>query len=93
MPKITDFLHDKTLCVTGTTGFVGKGVVVQILRHAPDVKRIYLPTRPRTLSGGTVVSVEERVRKEVIDSSAFDGLRKAWGETFEDRIGDKLHGD
>ena len=91
MPKITDFLHDKTLCVTGTTGFVGKGVVVQILRHAPDVKRIYLPTRPRTLSGGTVVSVEERVRKEVIDSSAFDGLRKAWGETFEDRVGDKLH--
>jgi nucleoside-diphosphate-sugar epimerase len=91
MPNITDFLREKTLFVTGTTGFVGKGVIVQILRHAPDVRRIYLPTRPRTLSSGTVVSVEERFRKEVVDSSVFDGLREKWGDAFEDRIQAKLH--
>ncbi len=91
MQKITEFLLDKTLFVTGTTGFVAKGVIVQILRHAPDVRRIYLPTRPRRLSNGVVISVQERVQKEVIESSAFDGLRRLWQDEFSSRVSEKLH--
>ena len=34
---------DKTLLVTGVTGFIGKVVLARLLALAPDVRRIYDP--------------------------------------------------
>lgn len=90
MQTVTDFLKGKTLLVTGTTGFLGKGLVVQVLRHAPAVNRIYLPIRPRRLSSGQEVSTETRLEKDVIESSAFAQLRNAWGSSFDERVRSKL---
>ncbi len=89
MQSIPAYLEDKVLFVTGATGFVGKAVVVQVLRHVPDIKRIYIPVRERKLKSGDTHSAESRL-DQVIASSAFDVLRREWGDTFEGRVREKL---
>ncbi|MBS11210.1 MAG: hypothetical protein CME19_06375 [Gemmatimonadetes bacterium] len=89
MQSIPEYLKDKVLFVTGATGFVGKAVVVQALRHVPDIKRIYVPARERKLKSGGTQSAEVRLN-QVIASSAFDVLRKEWGDAFEARVHEKL---
>jgi fatty acyl-CoA reductase len=42
-----EFFKDKTIFITGTTGFVGKVVLEKILRSCPDFKRIYIMVRPK----------------------------------------------
>jgi len=45
--NIKEFYRNKTILVTGTTGFVGKVILEKLLRSCPDFKRIYLMVRPR----------------------------------------------
>ena len=45
---IKTFYKDKTIFLTGTTGFVGKVVLEKILRSLGDFKRLYLMVRPKT---------------------------------------------
>ena len=90
MSSITHFLNDKVLFVTGATGFVAKGLVEKLLRHALDVERIYLMIRPRTRSNGICITAEERLEREVIGSSAFARLRKQWGPKFESVVRGKF---
>ena len=52
MSVVIPFLSRKVLFITGATGFLGKGTVEKILRHAPDVGRIYLMVRPRSRGAG-----------------------------------------
>ena len=42
---IKGFYKEKTILVTGTTGFIGKVVLEKILRTTPDVRRIYIMVR------------------------------------------------
>lgn len=42
---------DKTLLVTGVTGFIGKVVLARLLALAPDVRRIYVLIRDRATAG------------------------------------------
>lgn len=44
---ITNFYKDKTIFITGTTGFVGKVVLEKVMRSLPDFKRIYIMVRPK----------------------------------------------
>lgn len=83
MIKIADFLRGKTLFITGSTGFVAKGLVEKILSCAPEVGRLYLLIRSRRRPDRTVMSAEERLDREVLQSSAFDRLRQAHGDRFE----------
>jgi nucleoside-diphosphate-sugar epimerase len=89
MQSIPEFLKNKVLFVTGATGFVGKAVVVQVLRHVPEIKCVYIPARERKMKSGGAQSAESRL-DQVIASSAFDVLRKEWGDSFSQRVRDKL---
>ena len=45
--SISDFYAEKTVLLTGGTGFLGKVVTEKLLRACPHVKKIYLLTRTR----------------------------------------------
>ena len=43
---LTEFYRDKTILLTGSTGFLGKVVLEKLLRSLPIVKTIYLGIKP-----------------------------------------------
>ncbi|MFS7956504.1 putative alcohol-forming fatty acyl-CoA reductase [Helianthus anomalus] len=45
LDSVLDFLHDKTILVTGATGFLAKIFVEKILRVQPNVNKLYLLVR------------------------------------------------
>lgn len=91
MSRIIPFLNRKVFFITGATGFLGQGVVEKILRHAPDVARIYLMIRPRRRTSGKIVSAQERLEREVIQADVFAELRKKMGDAaFEALAHEKL---
>ena len=45
--QIKEYYEDKTIFITGTTGFVGKVVLEKILRSLPNFKKIYIMVRPK----------------------------------------------
>ena len=45
--SIGDFYAEKTIFITGATGFLGKIVIEKLLRDCPLVKKIFLLTRSR----------------------------------------------
>jgi nucleoside-diphosphate-sugar epimerase len=90
MSRIIPFLNRKVFFITGATGFLAKGVVEKILRHAPDVERIYLMIRPRSRTSGKVVAPQERLEREIIQANAFGSLRQALGDGFDTLVREKL---
>eukprot|EP00976_Prorocentrum_cordatum_P108337 1194821-Prorocentrum_minimum.AAC.6 len=44
---ITPFLKDKTIFISGTTGFLGKLILEKILHEQPDVAKVYVIVSPR----------------------------------------------
>ena len=90
MSVVIPFLSRKVLFVTGATGFLGKGTVEKILRHAPDVGRIYLMVRPQSRGAGKPISADDRLEREVLQSSAFARLREKLGERFGEVMREKL---
>jgi thioester reductase-like protein len=57
---IREFYKDKTLLLTGATGFLGKVVLEKFFRTLPSVKRIYILVRPKR---GT--QIMDRVMREI----------------------------
>ena len=53
---IKGFYKDKTILLTGTTGFVGKVVLEKFMRSLPNFKRIYVMVRPKKS-----ISIQERL--------------------------------
>ena len=80
----------KAILVTGATGLVGKALIETILRTLPEVRRVYLLMRPRSDAAGRTVSVERRLKRDVLDSSAFDALRARHGSDFDAFVGARL---
>ncbi|WVZ91318.1 hypothetical protein U9M48_037506 [Paspalum notatum var. saurae] len=76
---------NRTILVTGSTGFFGKLMVEKILRVQPDVKRIYLLVRAADDAGA-----EQRVLDEVVGKELFDVLREKHGDDFHSFIKEKI---
>ena len=75
---IADALAPKRLAVTGATGFLGTALVERLLRSVPDCELVLL-VRP-----GRRTDVQRRVEREILRNDAFDRLRDAWGDEFDD---------
>ena len=69
---IQDYFRDKVVLVTGGTGLVGRVLIEKILRDLPEIRRLYVLVRHRTDRSGRNVLPDERLKQEIIDSTAFD---------------------
>ncbi|XP_050678163.1 putative fatty acyl-CoA reductase CG5065 isoform X2 [Leptidea sinapis] len=76
--SVSEFYTDKTVFITGGSGFIGKVLVEKLLRCCP-VRKIFLLMRPK--KGG---SLKARYH-ELIRSRAFDNIRQ------DPLIFEKLH--
>ena len=65
--EIKDFYKDKTIFLTGTTGFVGKVVLEKLLRSMSSLKRIYLMVRAKKS-----MSVQQRMLETIFSSEVFE---------------------
>ncbi|KAM3137875.1 hypothetical protein pb186bvf_009956 [Paramecium bursaria] len=74
------YFQDKSILITGTTGFVGKVLLEKVLRVLQP-QRVYLLIR--TKKGQETY---ERFSKEIISSKCFDRLREIRSKDFEDFI-------
>lgn len=45
--SVKDFYRDRSIFITGGTGFMGKVLVEKLLRSCPGIKNIYLLIRPK----------------------------------------------
>jgi fatty acyl-CoA reductase len=70
--RVQDIYKNKTVLVTGTTGFLGKSFLEKILRICPDVKKIKVIAR----CNKHFTTAEQRFENDVLNSSIFDVLRR-----------------
>ncbi len=78
-------LANKTIAITGATGFLGTALVERLLRSAPgcSIVCVVRPTRRH--------SPIERIRKEVLQNDCFDRLRSEWGaQRFADETASRV---
>ncbi|KAJ6717045.1 MALE STERILITY PROTEIN 2-RELATED [Salix koriyanagi] len=83
--SILQFLEDKTIFVTGATGYLAKIFVEKILRVQPKVKKFYL-----LLRAADAKSAAERLRDEVIGKELFRVLREKHGASLQSFISEKV---
>lgn len=77
--------REKSILLTGGTGFLGTALVEKILRGLPEIRRLYLLVRASGEKGAA-----ERFWKDVLGSSAFDVLRERLGGGFQGYIEEKV---
>tara|TARA_R100000306_G_scaffold62604_1_gene75748 strand:- start:111430 stop:112968 length:1539 start_codon:yes stop_codon:yes gene_type:complete len=82
-----DTLRDKTILLTGASGFVGKVVLEKLLRCVGGNGRIFLLMR----GNRRFPSAEDRLYHEVLQSSLFDKLKSEQGAEFLENCLKKLH--
>ncbi|KAI0531149.1 hypothetical protein KFK09_000702 [Dendrobium nobile] len=84
--SIVEYLEEKSILVTGSTGFLAKIFVEKVLRVQPNVKKLFLLVRASDAKLAT-----ERFQNEVITKELFDVLKKKHGEDFDSFISKKVH--
>ncbi|KAM0892881.1 hypothetical protein ACQ4PT_025489 [Festuca glaucescens] len=84
--EVAGCFRDKTILVTGSTGFLGKLLVEKILRVQPDVKKLYLLVR-----APDAASAEQRILSQVLGKDLFNTLREKHGLAgFQKLIKEKI---
>uniref|UniRef100_A0ABD2WB33 Fatty acyl-CoA reductase n=1 Tax=Trichogramma kaykai TaxID=54128 RepID=A0ABD2WB33_9HYME len=68
--SVKDFYRDRSIFITGGTGFMGKVLVEKLLRSCPGIKNIYLLMRPKRGQ-----DVQQRLQ-ELLNAPLFDKLRQ-----------------
>jgi len=89
MSETSQFFADKTMFVTGATGFLGKVLIERILWHLPRIRRIFLLTRPHS-ARNTEVAAAIRAERAIFGSPIFNRLRSRYGERFEALVREKV---
>ena len=81
----TEIYQGRRVFFIGSTGFVGKVALSMLLHRFPNVERVYVTVRARSLE-------ESRTRfwNNVITAPPFDPLRERYGSAFEGFIRDKV---
>lgn len=90
MSSTAQFFEDKTLLITGGTGFLGQPLIEKILWVAPEVRRIHVLIRPKRQFGGRILEAAERLQRELFESSVFDRLRSLYGDELPEFLSRKL---
>ncbi|XVF19737.1 hypothetical protein REPUB_Repub11eG0136700 [Reevesia pubescens] len=78
------FLENKSILVTGATGFLAKIFVEKILRVQPNVKKLYL-----LLRAADQKSAIHRLHNEIIGKDLFKVLKEKCGRNFSSFISEK----
>ncbi|KAF8084927.1 hypothetical protein N665_0693s0018 [Sinapis alba] len=74
-PSCVQFLENKTVLVTGASGFLAKVFVERVLRLQPKVRRLYLIVRASDNK-----AAKQRLHNEVFEKDLFRVLRKNVGD-------------
>eukprot|EP00297_Palpitomonas_bilix_P003817 CAMPEP_0113887424 /NCGR_PEP_ID=MMETSP0780_2-20120614/12206_1 /TAXON_ID=652834 /ORGANISM="Palpitomonas bilix" /LENGTH=596 /DNA_ID=CAMNT_0000875955 /DNA_START=64 /DNA_END=1854 /DNA_ORIENTATION=- /assembly_acc=CAM_ASM_000599 len=83
-------LAEKTIFLTGATGFLGKIVLEKILRDIPKIKNIIVLVRSTPKDGQTRKDAAcERFEKDVLSTPVFKKLKETFGDKFNDYIAQK----
>ncbi|CAN4107246.1 unnamed protein product [Withania somnifera] len=75
--SVLKFLENRTILVTGATGFLAKIFVEKILRVQPNVKKLYL-----LLRAADDKSAMQRFNTEIVGKELFKVLREKCGPNF-----------
>ena len=67
--NIREFYRDKTVFLTGTTGFVGKVVLEKLLNAIPDIRKIFVLVRPKKKK-----TIQQRLETEIFSAELFQKL-------------------
>ncbi|CAB3233870.1 unnamed protein product [Arctia plantaginis] len=78
--SIPEYYTNKTIFITGSSGFMGKVLIEKLLRDCPDIKKIYMLMRPKKGHGS-----KERL-DDLLAFRIFDRLKAEHPERFQ-----KLH--
>jgi len=84
MPPLEQILRKRRILITGATGFLGKVLLYLLLRHHPEIERIYLLIR------GDRKSSLNRFRREILDSPAMAPLREHLGGRFDRYVEERV---
>ncbi|KAG9455057.1 hypothetical protein H6P81_007961 [Aristolochia fimbriata] len=82
---VLETFKQKSILITGSTGFLAKIFVEKVLRVQPDVKQLYLLVRAED-----EVEAAHRFQKEVIGKDVFRVLRETRGKSFESFVSEKV---
>jgi long-chain acyl-CoA synthetase len=83
-PPLAEILAGRRILLTGGTGFLGKVLLYLLLRHHPELERIYVLIR------GDRRSSLGRFRREILDSPALGPLRDHLGASFDHYVETKV---
>ncbi|XP_010031500.2 fatty acyl-CoA reductase 3 [Eucalyptus grandis] len=85
MGSVIQFLENKTILVTGATGFLAKIFLEKIVRVQPNVKKLFLLLRASDAKAAT-----RRFHDEIIGKELFRVLKEKCGSDFNAFISEKI---
>ena len=72
---IREFYQDRTILLTGGTGFYGQALTAKILRYLPGIRRLYLILRTGRGANGQPLPADQRM-DELFSYVVFDRFRR-----------------